>query len=104
MKRCTQLARFVLAAGLLATGAGIHLLADDVYVVANSKVKADSISKEELRSVFLLRTRTLRDGSAVEPVLQKSGSTHDAFLREYLERDSEEIRTYYQGLVFTGKA
>src|SRR5262245_23125158 len=104
MRYCTQLARFLLAAGLFAASTGIHLLADDVYIVVNSAVKTDSISKEELKSVFLLRTRTLRDGSVVEPVLQKSGSAHDAFLKHYLERDSAEIRTYYQGLVFTGKA
>ena len=104
MKRCAQWARFVLAAGFFVTGAGIYLLAEDVYIVANSKVIADSISKEELKNVFLLRTRTLKDGSVVQPVLQKSGLAHDDFLRQYLERDSQEIRTYYQGLVFTGKA
>lgn len=103
MKTCMQLARLLLAAQLVVI-AGLNATAEDAYIVANSKVKADSISKEELKSVFLLRTKTLRDGSVVEPVLQKSGSTHDTFLKRYLERDSEEIRTYYQGLVFTGKA
>jgi TonB family protein len=39
----------------------------------------------------------------VEPVLQKRGSLHDAFSRQFLDRDSEEIRTYYHGVVFTGK-
>jgi len=104
MRHCAQLARLVMAVGFFAASTGVHLLADDVYIVVNSTVKAESISKEELRSVFLLRTRTLKDGSVVEPVLQKSGSAHDAFLEHYLERDSAEIRTYYQGLVFTGKA
>ncbi len=78
-------------------------VAGDIKVVANPSVTADSISVAELRSVFLLQRRTLRDGSAVEPVLQKRGAPHEAFLRQYLNRDSEEIHIYYQGLVFTGK-
>jgi TonB family protein len=103
MKTCMQLVRFILAAELVVI-AGLNAAADDIQIVANLSLKGDSISREELRSVFLLRTRKLKDGSFVEPVLRKSGPAHDAFLKQYLERDSEEIRTYYQGLVFTGKA
>jgi TonB family protein len=77
--------------------------AADIKVVVNPSVRTESISVAELRSIFLLERRTLRDGSAVEPVLQKGGAIHEAFLRVYLDRDSEEIRRYYQGLVFTGK-
>jgi TonB family protein len=65
-------------------------------------VKADTISSDELRRVFLLQRRTLADGSPVAPVLQKSGA-HEAFLKQYLNRDSEAIRIYYQGMIFTGK-
>jgi TonB family protein len=50
-----------------------------------------------------LERKTLADGSPVAPVLQKSGPTHEAFLKQYLNRDREEIRIYYQGLIFTGK-
>lgn len=73
-------------------------------IIANPRVKANSVSREELRNVFLLRTRMLKDGSTVEPVLQKNGPIHATFLREFLDRDSSEIETYFQGLVFTGKA
>jgi TonB family protein len=87
---------FVLFAALCA-------LAGDVKIIANPSVKADSTSASELRGVFLLQHKTLKDGSPVVPVLQKSGPAHDAFFRLYLERNYEEVRTYYQGLVFTGK-
>ena len=75
----------------------------DIKVIANSSVTTDSISMAELRRIYLLQTRKLKDGSVVEPVLQKRGSLHDAFSRQFLDRDSEEIRTYYHGVVFTGK-
>lgn len=74
-----------------------------IKVIANSSVTTDFISAGELRRIYLLQTRKLKDGSVVEPVLQKRGSLHDAFSRQCLDRDSEEIRTYYHGVVFTGK-
>src|SRR5690348_6986705 len=94
--RLYRIAGFMLVAALAA-------FASDVKIVANPSVRASSISVAELRSVFLLQRKTLKDGSSVEPVLQKSGPVHDAFFKQYLNRDGEEIRIYYQGLVFTGK-
>jgi TonB family protein len=82
----------------------LHAVAADVKVIANPSVKSDSISVGELRRVLLLQRKALNDGSPVVPVLQKSGPAHDAFFRQYLGRDYEEVWTYYQGLVFTGKA
>ena len=81
----------------------LNSLASDVKIIANPSVKATTVSITELREVFLLQRLTLRDGSLVNPVLQKNGLAHDIFLKQFLNRGSEEIRTYYQGLVFTGK-
>lgn len=82
----------------------LQLFAREVKIVASPGIQADTISVGELKSIFLMQRRTLRDGTSVEPVLQKRGVVHEAFLKTYLARDSEEIRIYYQGLVFTGKA
>ena len=80
-----------------------NALAGDVKVIVNTAIRSASISDSELRSVFLLQRKTLKDGTAVEPVLQKRGPVHDAFCRHFLSRDGEEIRIYYDGIVFTGK-
>jgi TonB family protein len=78
-------------------------LAADVKVIANASVKADSISVDELRAVFLSERKILKDGTPVVPVLNQESVTHEAFLKLYLRRDVDELRIYYQGLVFTGK-
>jgi TonB family protein len=78
-------------------------MAADVKIVANPSVRAEAVSVDELKSVYLLERKTLKDGSPVEPVLQKSGPAHDAFLKLYLDRDAQEVRAYYLGLEFTGK-
>jgi TonB family protein len=77
-------------------------LADNVKVIANSSVKADAISAADLRRVFLEERIALADGSHVEPVLEKGGPVHVAFL-EYLGISEDDLQTYYRTLVFTGK-
>ncbi len=99
----TQAPWRLLMAAAFVLGAALHLRAGDVKIIANPSVRADSISPAELRSVFLLQRKSLPDGSPVTPVLEKSGSTHEAFLKQFLDRDGQEIRIYYQGLVSTGK-
>ncbi len=78
--------------------------AADVKVVANASVKADSISADDLKSVFLATKTSLGAGDHVEPVLEKGGAAHEAFLKEYLGKSDSALDTYYRTLVFTGKA
>jgi TonB family protein len=97
------------ARGQLLVTAGLVLItalqvgASDVKIIANASVKAHSISTSEIKGVFLQERKMLRDGSLVVPVLEKSGATHEAFLRQYMNRDSEELNIYYEGLTFSGK-
>ena len=95
--------RLLLTAGWLLLIPSMPAMAGGMKVIANASVKENSITVEELRGIYLLQRGTLKSGSRVVPVLQKGGATHDGFVREYLGRDAEEIRIYYQGLVFTGK-
>ena len=78
--------------------------AADLKVIANPSVGASSVSADELKNVFLATKTSLSDGSHVEPVLEKDGPTHEAFVREYLGKTDAALQTYYRSLVFTGKA
>jgi TonB family protein len=77
--------------------------AANLKVIANSSVRAESITPAELRSIYLEETRMLSDGSHVEPVLERGGSAHQALLKQYLGRDAESLQDYYRALVFTGR-
>jgi ABC-type phosphate transport system substrate-binding protein len=90
-------------AAAMCTCAAINMLASEVKVIANPSVKASSISPDDLKRVFLATKTSLDDGSRVEPVLEKSGRTHAAFLREYIGKTDVGLDTYYRSLVFTGK-
>ena len=74
--------------------AALTAFAGDVKVIANPSVTASSISIAEPRTVFLLQRKTLIEGSPVAPVIGRNGVTTDAFMKRYLNRDIEEVRTY----------
>ena len=76
----------------------------DLKVIANPSVSVSFVSADELRNVFLVTKTSLSDGSHVEPVLEKDGPVHEAFLKGYLGKTDAALQTYYRSLVFTGKA
>jgi ABC-type phosphate transport system substrate-binding protein len=93
----------LIAAGLV-TFAAVNAQAGSVKVIANSSVKSATISADDLKGVFLEEKNSLSDGSHAEPVLEKGGATHEAFLKEYLGKSDSALQTYYRSLVFTGQA
>jgi len=92
----------LVAAGLMIF-APVIALAGEVKVIANASVKADTISAAELKRVFLEEKISLADGTHVEPVLEKDGPVHEAFLQEYLGINEDDLQAYYRTLLFTGK-
>jgi hypothetical protein len=88
----------------VAAGLFTYAQAADVKIIANESVGATSVSADELKGVFLATKTSLSDGSHVEPVLEKGGPVHEAFVKEYLGKTDSALETYYRSLVFTGKA
>jgi len=87
---------------ILGLAVTLSMASGGVRIIANQSIKADSISADELRSVFLEESDSLRDGSHVEPVLMKGGAT-EAFAGTYLGKSDSALQAYYRSLVFTGK-
>jgi ABC-type phosphate transport system substrate-binding protein len=77
--------------------------AADFKVIANSGIKVSEISASELKDIFLATKTSLSDGTHVEPVWEKAGATHEAFLKEYVGKTDAAVATYFRSLVFTGK-
>ena len=96
-------AKFILTLTVMALCAPWQARAADVKAIANNSVTATSISASDLKDVFLLDKDSL-GGSHVEPVLQNSGATHEAFLKEFVGKQNSVLQAYYRSLVFTGKA
>lgn len=101
MKTQFRLLLTLLAVSALLTG--YASAGNGVRIIANPSVKTDSISAEELKGVFLEERTSLSDGSRVEPVISKGGTTHEIFVKQYLGKTESDLQTYYQSLAFTGK-
>jgi len=96
--------QFFLVSFALSSFAALNLSAADIKVIANPSVGASSASSDEIKGVFLATKSSLSDGSHVEPVLEKGGPAHEAFLKEFIGKTDSAFETYYRSLVFTGKA
>lgn len=83
--------------------ASVQVRANDVKVIASPGIKANMISADEIKKVFLKEKISLADGSHVEPVLKKDGSIHQSFVQQYLGRTTDDLQNYYRVLVFTGR-
>src|SRR5450755_1856749 len=81
-----------------------NLAAANLKVIANPSVRVSAVSVDELKNVFLITKTSFSDGTHVEPILEKGGPTHEAFIKEYLGKSDAALQTYYRSLVFTGKA
>jgi hypothetical protein len=94
----------LLYAVVLAVGCAVTASAADIKVIANPSVGASAVSADEIKGVFLATKTSLSDGSHVEPVLEKDGPAHEAFLKQFIGKTDTALETYYRSLVFTGKA
>ena len=78
--------------------------AAEIQIIANPSVGVSSLSAEDLKGVFLATKTSLKNGRHVEPVLEKEGPVHEAFVKEYLGKTDASLQAYYRSLVFTGRA
>lgn len=98
-----KLVKILAAVAGLMSWAAPGAFAGEIKVIANPRVRAETISAAELRSLFLEEKITL-DGTHIEPVLEKSGAAHERFVQEYLGKSEEDLEMYYRSRVFSGQA
>jgi hypothetical protein len=78
--------------------------AAEIKFIAHPSVKVSQLSTEEMKRVFLIKTKLLQDGSRVEPVIGQGSPAYEIFLKQYLGKNDSALTSYYLSLVFTGKA
>jgi len=75
----------------------------EIYILANPGVPDKSLEKESIERIYLGKKSQWSNGSRIIPVVLKSGSTHSAFVKKYLDRDASQFSTYWKQAVFTGR-
>ncbi|OQX09777.1 MAG: hypothetical protein BWK80_46495 [Desulfobacteraceae bacterium IS3] len=77
--------------------------AEDVLIIANKDVPVDSLSKNEIRGIFLGEKIKWDNDSKITFVILKT-EVHDLFLKEYLGNTAAQYQNYWKKMVFTGKS
>ncbi len=93
---------FLISFFLLATSEVVS--ADDVIIICNKSVKAQSLNQDDVRSIFLGRKTTWDDGSKISFTTMKEGEAHESFVETYVGKTGFQFDTYWKKLVFTGRA
>jgi ABC-type phosphate transport system substrate-binding protein len=75
-----------------------------IIVIANPSVKANEVSKNDLKDVFTGAATALPGGGNVVPILLKAGTVHEEFLQAYIGKNDTAYRAGWRSLVFSGQA
>lgn len=76
----------------------------EVVVVVSTQNPTETLSRAELRDIYLGRLNRLSNGAAVEPVDQRESSpAYSEFYRHYLEMSPSQIKAHRSKLIFTGR-
>jgi ABC-type phosphate transport system substrate-binding protein len=98
MKKLRYVILLLAAASIFA----VHAQAQ-VIVIANPSVKANEVSKNDLRDVFTGSATSLPGGGKVVPVLLKAGTVYEEFLEVYVGKSDAVYRAGWRSLVFSGE-
>jgi ABC-type phosphate transport system substrate-binding protein len=76
---------------------------ETVVVIANKGAPVDSLSRDEIKKIFLVKKTQWDNGDKIEFVTLKQGPIHNAFLKKFLQKTPSQFQKYFRALVFTGK-
>jgi ABC-type phosphate transport system substrate-binding protein len=78
--------------------------AENLLIIANAQVPANSISMEELTLVYLIQKTTWSNGVNIVPVNREvSSAAREYFSEQLFNRAPTDISEYWNRLRFTGK-
>ena len=91
--------------GIVAAGLMFAATAQaDLVVIANSRFSGDSAAIEEIKRIYLGKSKSLSGGAKVKPVDQRRGSgRRSEFLKLVIEKNESQLKSYWSRLIFSGK-
>ncbi len=75
----------------------------DVIIICHPAVSADTLSRTEVKKIFLGKKLVWDDGQEIRFVIMKKSDAHEIFVKTYTQKTPSQFRRYWKKLVFTGK-
>ena len=76
----------------------------EVLIIANKDVMETTLTKEDIKEIFLGKKVQWKDKSKIRFVILKGGDLHSEFLKTYLQRSSSQYLNHWRKMLFTGRA
>lgn len=74
-------------------------------VIVNPRNPTEAVDREFLRNAFLKKVATWRNNETIRPVdLTRRAPLRDRFAREVLKKTPTQLKSYWNRLIFSGKA
>jgi hypothetical protein len=93
---------FIILVSAAASVFAVHAPAQ-VVIIANNSVRDTSVSKTDIKDVFMGASSNLKSGSHVVPVLLKGGPAHVEFLVLFIGRSDAGFQSSWKSQVFSGQ-
>ena len=78
--------------------------AAELVIIVHPENPIASLTKIEVKKIFLLKTKGFSDGSIAKPVELDKGPTRSEFLKTILQKEESKLSSYRARLMFSGKA
>lgn len=92
---------FALCILAMLTFAGLR--ADDVAFISHPDAKVSALTPAEVKAILIGNQTSWSGGGNIRLCLQGAGAAHEAVLKTYVERSSDQFDKFWKKLVFTGK-
>lgn len=97
----TLMNKKLLCASLLAVMAGVAQA--EIAVIVNP-ANGDAITKDDIASLYLAKTKTFPGGKNAIPLDRPEGSpSRVEFVSKVIDKDEAQMKSYWSRLIFTGK-
>lgn len=80
----------------------LTLSSAEVQIIASKSCKVSSMSKNDVKKLFLLKKR-LVDGKKIVVLDRTEATLYAKFIEQYLKKSSRKMRAYWVRMLFTGK-
>ncbi len=81
----------------------ITAYADDVIIICNKSVSENSLTKQDIKNIFMGKKTRWNNDRKIVFVIMKESEVHKAFLQEYVGKDSFLYNNYWKKQVFIGR-
>lgn len=75
-----------------------------ILIVTSARGAVGELSRQQAEQLYLGRTRSLPDGTAVALADLPAGGVRDRFYEQLTGKNPSQIRAYWSRMVFTGRA